>query len=164
MKFLKIFLFVLSLVTLAGCAGTKEMFGIAPDAKGQFFLGPIDYDSNSVIVYVYRPKGYAYQPDVFINGINRSLLAPGAFVQATERPGKVQIVVQANKDLGNWNFRPIGTAFDAKAGERRYFRISAGLSSLIVLPIAGAVGYSGGIEEVPESIALQEMRETRSMR
>lgn len=164
MKFLKSFLVVLSLLTLAGCAGTKEMFGIAPDAKGQFFMGPTDRDSNGVIVYVYRPKGYAYQPDVFINGINRSLLAPGAFLQATERPGKIQIVVQANKDLGNWNFKPIGTTLDAKAGERRYFRISAGLSSLIILPVAGGVGYTGGIEEVPESVALQEMRETRSMR
>jgi hypothetical protein len=164
MKFLKFILVILSLFTLAGCAGTKEMFGIAPDAKGQFFMGPTERDSSNVIIYVYRPKGYAYQPDVFINGTNRSLLAPGAFLQASERPGKVQIVVQANKDLGNWNFKPIGTTFDAKAGERRYFRISAGLSSLIVVPVAGAVGYTGGIEEVPETVALQEMRETRSMR
>ncbi len=128
MKLIRIFLVLLWILTLAGCAGTKEMFGIAPDAKGQFFMGPSDRDSNGVTVYVYRPKGYAYQPDVFINGTNRSLLAPGAFLQATERPGKVQIVVQANKDIGNWNFKPIGTTFDAKAGERRYFRISAGLS------------------------------------
>ncbi len=164
MKLSKIALVVLSATALLGCAGTKEMFGIAPDAKGQFFMAPVDRDSNNVIVYVYRPKGYAYQPDVFINGANRSLLAPGAFLQAVERPGKVQVVVQANKDLGNWNFKPIGISVDAKPGERRYFRISAGLSSLIILPIAGGVGYTGGIEEVPESVALQEMRETRSMR
>ena len=164
MKFIRFFLVVLSLVTLAGCAGTKEVFGIAPDAKGQFFMGPAERDSNNVIVYVYRPKGYAYQPDVFINGVNLSLLAPGAFLKALERPGKVQIVAQANKDLGNWNFKPTGNAIEAKAGERRYFRISAGLSSLIILPIAGSVGYTGGIEEVPESAALQEMRETRAMR
>ena len=164
MKLFKVSLVILTLVTLAGCAGTKDMFGIAPDAKGQFFMGPADRDSNNVIVYVYRPKGYAYQPDVFINGVNLSLLAPGAFLKSVERPGKVQIVAQANKDLGNWNFKPIGTGIDAKAGERRYFRISAGLSSLIVLPVAGGVGYTGGIEEVPESAALQEMRETRAMR
>ena len=164
MKFLRFFLVALSIVTLVGCAGTKEMFGIAAEAKGQFFMGPAERDSSKVIVYVYRPKGYAYQPDVFINGVNLSLLAPGAFIQASERPGKVQIVVQANNDTGNWNFKPIGTAIDAKAGERRYFRISAGLSSLIILPIAGSVGYTGGIEEVPESAALQEMRETRAMR
>ena len=164
MNFIRFFLVAISIVTFAGCAGTKEMFGIAPEAKGQFFMGPAERDSNKVIVYVYRPKGYAYQPDVFINGVNRSLLAPGAFTQAVEVPGKVQIVVQANKDTGNWNFKPFGTAIDAKAGERRYFRISAGLSSLIILPIAGSVGYTGGIEEVPESAALQEMRETRAMR
>lgn len=164
MKYTHRFIVVLSLLTLVACAGTKEMFGIAPEAKGQFFMGPIDRDSNNVVVYVYRPKGYAYQPDVFVNGVNRSLLAPGAFLQAVERPGKVQIVAQANKDIGNWNFKPIGIAIDGKAGERRYFRISAGLSSLIILPIAGSVGYTGGIEEVPESAALQEMRETRAMR
>jgi hypothetical protein len=164
MKLLKIALLVLSLATIAGCAGTKEMFGIAPAANGQFFVGPVERDPNGVVVYVYRPKGYGYQPDVFINGVNRSLLGPGAFLQAVERSGRVQIVVQANRDLGNWNFKPIGIAVDAKAGERRYFRISAGVSSLVVLPVAGAVGYTGGIEEVPESVALQEMRETRAMR
>jgi hypothetical protein len=154
---------VVATLTL-GCAGTKDMFGIAPDASGTFFLEPFAVEKNTVSVYVYRPKGYAYQPDVYINGVSKSLLAPGAYLHSIEKTEKIQVLVQKNPNTGNWNFNPIGLSVNAKFGERRYFRISAGLSSVLILPIGGGVGYKGGIEEVPESIALIEMKKTRSMR
>ena len=149
---------------ILGCAGTKDMFGIAPEASGAFFINPVDMENKTVSVYVYRPKGYAYQPDVYINGVSKSLLAPGAYLHSAEKTEKIQIVVQKNSNTGNWNFNPMGISVNAKLGERRYFRISAGLSSAIILPIGGSLGYSGGIEEVPESIALVEMKQTKSMK
>ena len=148
----------------SGCAGTKDMFGIAPDASGAFFIEPLEVEKNTVSVYVYRPKGYAYQPDVYINGVSKSLLAPGAYLHSTEKTERIQIIVQKNPNTGNWNFNPIGLTVNSKFGERRYFRISAGISSALILPIGGGVGYRGGIEEVPESIALIEMKKTKSMK
>ena len=163
MQLLKLIFVCLLVSVTVGCSSTKELFGIAADAQGAFFISPIDKDPNSVVIYVYRPKGYAYQPDVFINGVNKSLLGPGAYLQSVEKNEKIHIVVQANPNSGNWNFKPIGITINASRGERRYFRISAGLSSVIILPIAGAVGYTGGIEEVPEAIAIEEMKITKSM-
>lgn len=159
----KIIVLLISIL-LTGCSATKDLFGIAPSASGPFFTQPISASSNSVVVYVYRPSGYAYQPDVIINNVNKSLLAPGAYLVSVESTERIQIVVQKNPNTGNWNFNPIGISVNAKFGERRYFRISAGMSGFLAVPTMGATGYSTGIEEVSEAVALSEMSRTRSMR
>jgi hypothetical protein len=164
MKLFNIFLGIIFCLLTLGCSATKDIFGIAPDASGAYFISPFETTPNTVGVYIYRPSGYAYQPDIFINGASKSLLAPGAYLYSSEKNEKIQIVVQKNNSLGNWNFNPIGITLNAKYGERRYFRISAGLSSAVILPIGGGLGYTGGIEEVPESIALTEMKKTKSMK
>ena len=77
------------------------MFGIAPEASGAFFINPVDMENKTVSVYVYRPKGYAYQPDVYINGVSKSLLAPGAYLHSAEKTEKIQKVEYKSKYLQN---------------------------------------------------------------
>ena len=152
---MKRILIVLSVLFLVSCATTQQFFGSGSPATGQFFSTPITASSNSVVVYVYRPSGYAYQPDVIINNVNKSLLAPGAYLVSVESVERIQIVVQKNPSTGNWNFNPIGTSTNAKFGQTRFFRINANV---------GFGVFNTQIEEVAEAVALREMLNTRSMK
>jgi hypothetical protein len=160
-------LLVLLAVLVAGCSTSMHEMRVALGTtlvpQGQQYQRPATISSESSLIYVYRNIGWAEAPDVSINGRTPKILAEGAFIAETVTPGKVDISVSKNPSY-KWSFNPIGVSAQIGKGERRYFRIGAGLGGMIITPWVGAYNYQTIIQEVPESIAETELSYLRSMR
>ena len=152
---------------LSGCSTTmydmRSALGTTLVPQGQQYQRLATINSESSVIYFYRNIGWAEAPDVSINGTSPKILAEGAFIVETVTPGKIDISVSKNPSY-KWSFNPIGASTQVGKGERRYFRIGAGLGGVIITPWAGAINYQTSIQEVPESIAEIELSKLRSMR
>ncbi len=166
---MRAFAIVLLSVILCACASTMHDVRVAIGTSQGAPQGPvfssIDKPStNSALIYIYRNIGYAYAPDVLINGKNLALLGEGGFLVEQVEPGKVSIRVQKNTNGGNWNFDPIGLDIVTKPGEVVFVRIGAGIGGVIITPLFGSYSYQTEISTVPESIAIGELTKLRRMR
>ena len=152
---------------LFGCSTTmyemRTTLGTTLVPQGQQYQKLATINSESSVIYVYRNIGWAEAPDVSINGTNPKILAEGAFIVETVTPGKIDISVSKNPTY-KWSFNQIGASTQVGKGERRYFRIGAGLGGVIITPWAGAYNYQTSIQEVPQNIAEIELSKLRSMR
>ena len=155
------------LLGLSGCSTTmyemRTTLGTTLVPQGPQYRRLDTINSESSVIYVYRNIGWAEAPDVSINATNPKILAEGAFIVETVIPGKIDITVSKNPTY-KWSFNRIGASTQVGKGERRYFRIGAGLGGAIITPWAGAYNYQTSIQEVPESIAEIELSKLRSMR
>ena len=163
----RLFIF-LSIFALYGCAGNmhsvRTALGTNFPPTGAAFSAPISVSQNEGVLYIYRNIGYAYAPEVIVNGVNLSLLSEGAFLVDTLKPGAVEILVQRNESRGNWNFKPIGIRLSLNPGEKKYIRIGAGIGGVLITPWVGGISYQAEVREIPESIAVQELSRTRAMK
>jgi hypothetical protein len=159
---------LLSVFALYGCAGDMHSIRTALGTNfaptGAVFSAPINASQNEGVLYVYRNVGYAYAPDIIVNGRNLSLLSEGAFLVDTLKPGGVEILVQKNESRGNWNFKPFGIRVTLNPGERKYIRVGAGIGGVLITPWIGGMSYQAEVREIPESIAVQELSRTRAMK
>jgi hypothetical protein len=173
---MKSFAIVFLSVTLCSCAGFKDGWNESMrdirvaigtgqgEPQGQAFVSKERPSANGALVYVYRNSGYAYAPDILINGKNLSLLGDGGFLVEPVDPGRVSIRVQKNPNAGNWNFDPIGLDLNVRQEEVVFVRIGAGIGGVIITPLFGSYSYQTEISTVPESIAIGELTKLRRMR
>jgi hypothetical protein len=142
----------------------RVALGTTAVPQGQPFQGLVAATSDSAVIYVYRNVGWAEVPDVVLNGVTAQSLAEGGFIVQSVAPGPLTITVQKNPSR-DWTFKPIGVSVVAGKGERRFFRIGAGMGGVVIVtPVVGTYSYETSIQEVPESIAVQELSKLKAMR
>jgi len=163
------FVIILLSGMLCACASTMHDVRVAIGTsqaapQGPAFSSVEKPSANGALVYIYRNIGYAYAPDILINGKNLTLLGEGGFLVQQVDSGRVSIRVQKNPNSGNWNFDPIGLDLATRPDEVVFVRIGAGVGGVIITPLFGSYSYRTEISTVPESIAVGELSKLRRMK
>lgn len=139
---------------LAGCA-----------ASGPKFSEPEAFVEEKAIVYMYRPyvlfRG-GETPTIFVDDIATSQLSNGGYIFFHTAPGTHKVRIGKKTAFTLWSGGDLDGVIDVVSNKRYYLRLDINFEG--VLPFGSMVTYFGStrLVEIPETIAIEELRELNS--
>ena len=137
----------------AGLAWSVPVQALEPiEAYGSRFAQQTPAPAKQARVYAFRSPGSISHPPVnlYLNGRYLASLLKGGYTEFCLAPGKLQLQA-AHHDAGQMHMGKLqaGLSLEPQAGKLLYLKVQEG------------AGYTARVEAVSESLALEELRQTR---
>lgn len=177
MKFVRLILSSIVVLTLSSCAATKDMscnsnwllFGPLAmtncnQADGDSFVQITELPQGHSVIYIYRPYSSisgASEPDVYVNGKIYGELKNRGYLPIVTNVDSLDITIDKDGILNNWDVPGKTVTIKTTPGESYFLRVEPVILSMYTVGTAVVAEKELKMVLLDESSAIKELSDTR---